>query len=388
VSLYKRGDVWHYDFQFKGARFRGTTEKTLKREAAEVLADRREEAKRAIKLGTRAERQDLTLRQAADKWFSAQIAGKKTEVTVAQRLKILFRHMDGDLPISKVGPLHITDAILARRVEPIRQSIKARAATKTKAAVAAEPRYPTNATVNRDLIDTTLRPIMYFAEDTLDETIRKIKWGKLRLDEPKGRVRSFTAEELEAWRAAMPEWHLPVFDFMARYGVRLEEAFFPPSAVSVENGEVTLYDTKNGMDHALQILDEDMPDLAARKARAVKAELDTIWFRDIGGELYRIHWRGFQSASRKALDRAGIKNARPAHDLRHHAATTLYRATGNIKLVQDLLNHQNIASSARYAHTNKADLRRALGQTYGTKVPTNSVTVAETSVESKDGYGT
>lgn len=388
MSLYKRGDVWHYDFQLKGTRFRGTTEKTLKREAAEVLSDRREEAKRTLKLGTQAGKPALTVRQVADKWYAAQIDGKKTDMTVAQRLKILFRHLDGDLPVSKVGPLHITDAILSRRVEPIRQSIKARPAKGNKPAREAVLRYPMNSTVNRDLIDTTLRPVMNFAQDTLEEKVRQIKWGKLRLDEPKGRVRSFTAEELEAWREALPEWHRPLHDFMARYGVRLEEAFFPPASVSVETNEVTLYDTKNGTDHALQILDGDMADLAARKTRATAAGLDTIWYRDVGGELYRIHWRGFQSASRKALDRAGIKNARPAHDLRHHAATTLYRATGNIKLVQDLLNHSSIASSARYAHTNKADLRRALSQTYGTNVPTNSVTAPETSVESKDGYGT
>jgi site-specific recombinase XerD len=102
-----------------------------------------------------------------------------------------------------------------------------------------------------------------------------------------------------------------------------------------------------------------------------------VWFRDVAGELTPIHWRGFQSASRKALDDAGVLNARPAHDLRHHAATTLYRATGNIKLVQDLLNHQNIASSARYAHTNKADLKNALRHAYGTKAATEPQTVVD-----------
>lgn len=377
MSLIKRGDVWHYDFQLGGERHRGSTGETLKRKAEEVEREKRDEAKRALKLGGRAERKALTLRQAADKWFAAQIVGKKTALTTAMRLKILFRHIDGDLPVAQVGPREIADAILSRRVEPIRQSPKD-----------GEPRYPTNGTVNRDLIDTTLRPILNFAEDTLEEEVRRIKWAKHRLKEPKGRVRSFTAEELDAWRRELPEWHRPLFDFMARYGVRLDEAFFPPSAVHPEAGEITLFDTKNGTDHPLQILDEDVPDLAARKARAQRAKLDTIWFRDEGGELTPIHWRAFQSASRTALDRAGILNARPAHDLRHHAATTLYRATGNIKLVQDLLNHQSIASSARYAHTNKDDLRRALRQTYGTKVTTNAATEPESRVESNEANGT
>lgn len=377
MSLHRRGDVWHYDFIVGGERYRGTTGETVKKKAEGVEADRRAEAKRAVKLGARAERAPLTLRQAADKWFAAQVVGKKTALTTAMRLKILFRHIDADMPVAQVGPREVADAILSRRVEPTRQSPKH-----------GEPRYPTNATVNRDLIDTTLRPILNYAEDTLEEEVRRIKWSKHRLKEPKGRVRNFTGEELSAWRAELPEWHRPVFDFIARYGVRLDEAFFPPAAVNVEAREVVLYDTKNGADHPLQIEEEDVPDLAARKARAVAAKLDTVWFRDEGGELSPIHWRGFQSASKTALERAGILNARPAHDLRHHAATTLYRATGNLKLVQDLLNHQDIASSARYAHTNKDDLRKALRQTYGTKSTTKDVTDAKSSVESTGGNGT
>lgn len=377
MSIHKRGDVWHYDFIVGGHRCRGTTGETVKKKAEAVEAEKRAEAKRTLKLGARVERAPLTLKQAADKWFATHVVGKKTAITTAMRLKILFRHIDGDLPVSAIGPREVADAILSRRVEPIRQSPKN-----------GEPRYPTNGTVNRDLIDTTLRPILNYAEDTLEEPIRHIKWAKHRLKEPKGRVPNFTAETLGAWREELPEWHRPVFDFIARYGVRLDEAFFPPAAVNVEVGEVTLSDTKNGTDHLLQIHDDDIGELAARKARAQKAQLDTIWFRDEAGELTPIHWRGFQSASRSALDRAGILNAKPAHDLRHHAATTLYRATGNLKLVQDLLNHQNIASSARYAHTNKADLRKALSQTYGTKVPTTGETVAEKPVESNGGNGT
>ena len=41
--------------------------------------------------------------------------------------------------------------------------------------------------------------------------------------------------------------------------------------------------------------------------------------------------------------------------------------------MQALLNHHNIASSARYAHTNKDDLRKALRETYVTKSTTSDV---------------
>jgi len=216
------------------------------------------------------------------------------------------------------------------------------------------------------MIDTTLRPILGYAEEIMEEPVRRIKWGKLRLDEPRGRTRSFTAEELAAWRDSLPEWHRPLFDFIRVYGVRLNEAFFPPAAVNVEAAEITLKDTKNGEDHTLPIREQDLADLASRKARATEGKLATVWFRDEGGQIDPIHWRGFQSASRAALDAAGIVDAKPVHDLRHHAATTLLRDTGNLKPVQALLNHKDITSSARYAHTSKGDLREAMRHTKGT----------------------
>lgn len=84
------------------------------------------------------------------------------------------------------------------------------------------------------------------------------------------------------------------------------------------------------------------------------------------GSLRPIHWRGFQSASDLALDRAGI-NARPAHDARHHAGTMLLRLSkGDLASVKELLGHEAIQSTMRYAHTSRDDLRTALRHAYAT----------------------
>lgn len=358
MSLYQRGEIWHYDFFFQKERFRGPTGCTSKTKAARWLDQNRE----SIKLGKASSREAHTLGEAADKWFSNTVIGQKTERTSAMRLKILFRHIDRSLLVTDVGPREITDAVLGRRGEPILGSRPDK------------PKLPSNATVNRDIIDM-LRPILGYAEAALEEPVRRIKWSSLRLEEPKGRTRNFTPDELAAWRAALNEWHRPTFDFICRYGPRLSEAFFPPEAINVEACEITLFDTKNGTDHGLTIMEEDMPALAARKARAIEAGLDTIWYHDRGGgRLFPSNWKAFQVASMRALAQAGIVNAKPVHDLRHHAATTLHRQTGNLKLVQALLNHKDIASSARYAHTNKEDLRKALKQTYATISPTSDET--------------
>lgn len=353
MSVYKRGDIWHYDYTHKGERQRGSTGFRKKKDAEEFV----EAHRRALVMGIAPPGEVPTVGDLADKWFASRISGKKTATTVAQRLKILFRHLDRNTPINQVSQSVIEDAILSRRREPIRQG-----STKN-------PRAPAPATVNRDMIDTTLRPILAYA-DEMEHPVKRIKWKTLRLAEPKGRTPIYDPAQMAGWRNGLPEWHRPLFDFIARYGVRLQEAFFHPDDVKADTFEIVLQDTKNGINHTLTILEDDMPALAARKTRAAEAGLKTIWFTDEGGKLTPIHWRAFQSASRKAMTAAGIKGGRPVHDLRHHAATTLARDSGSLRLVQKLLNHQTITSSARYSHATADDLRTALRHAHATKSET------------------
>ncbi|MFL5181568.1 MAG: tyrosine-type recombinase/integrase, partial [Microvirga sp.] len=54
------------------------------------------------------------------------------------------------------------------------------------------------------------------------------------------------------------------------------------------------------------------------------------------------------------------------HDNRHTRATRLLRRSGNLKMVQKLLGHQKIETTAKYAHVTMDDLRAALdGETDG-----------------------
>lgn len=64
---------------------------------------------------------------------------------------------------------------------------------------------------------------------------------------------------------------------------------------------------------------------------------------------------------RRAIKRAEIVGFR-FHDLRHTAATRLMRACGDIKQAQALLGHSTIATTARYAHSGRGDMRSALRQ--------------------------
>jgi hypothetical protein len=362
MALYQRGDVWHYDFTVKGVRYRGSTGLRGKT-AARKVEDRERE------LATLGEpRAELTIEQAAAKWFTARQAGTKSEKTTAQRLEIMLRLIGPGTLVSNIDAPEVEEAMQARRLETTRQR-----------------RAPTNSTVNRDLIDTTLRPILRYTKRVLKQRVNEIEWTELRLSEPKERDRTFTEAEIAAWREALPPWHREVFDFAARYGVRLREAFFPLDCVDATAGRIMLRDRKNGRGHNLRLLPEDAARIAALYGRAKDAGLDTLWFREKrSGALSAIHWRGFQSASRKALDRAKITDARPAHDLRHHALTKLVSKTGNLAAAKRLAGHDNIASTMRYVHADDDDVFEAMRHAYAT----SDVTVPKTVVESTTVSGT
>ncbi|ASE40951.1 hypothetical protein CEP68_16485 [Brevundimonas vesicularis] len=302
--------------------------------------------------------QDITLEAAADLWFAAKVAGRKSAKTTAHRVEIMLRHLGPRTKLTDIGPLKVTQAVNSRRVEAIRRGKNRKAIDKL----------PSAATVNRDIIDTTLRPIIRYARKNLEVEMREIDWSELRLEEPREVVRWFTEEELKARSDQLPHWHQPIQRFIQRYGVRLREAFFPLSAVHDDGKTMDIYTAvrKNGP-HVVTLLEEDAAEMRARIGRAVAAELDTVWFREMkDGSLTAIHWRAYQFAASAANRRSGVQ-ARAVHDDRHHAGTTLLRKTGgNLAAVKKLLGHEVISSTMRYAHTSRDDLRDALRHAYGT----------------------
>jgi integrase len=349
LSLIRRGKIWHYDFIIDGVRHRGSTKCERKAEARSFEDDLRRRA-----LVVDISQAKFTISQVADRWFAARQADKKSAATTAIRIEIMLRLIGPNTLVSHIDAPDIEEAMQQRRAESTRQG-----------------KTPSNSTVNRDLIDTTLRPMLNYARRVLKQPVHEIEWRELRLSEPKGRDRTFTGSEIAAWRAALPTWHRAVFDFASRYGVRLREAFFALECVDAEAGRILLRDRKNGRGHNIRLLPDDRTTIAALYTRARAARLRTLWFREMAtGQLRPIHWRGFQAASKAALVRAGITNARPVHDLRHHAASTLVRRTGNLAATKALLGHDNIQSTMRYVHADDDDVFQAMLSTYCAKSPT------------------
>ena len=61
--------------------------------------------------------------------------------------------------------------------------------------------------------------------------------------------------------------------------------------------------------------------------------------------------------------RPGVRSPRTfgTHVLRHTRATDLYRKTGDLLVVKELLGHRSVASTLVYARADEARLRAAAG---------------------------
>ena len=76
----------------------------------------------------------------------------------------------------------------------------------------------------------------------------------------------------------------------------------------------------------------------------------------------RLSCRQVQRRFSEWIEKAGIERAASVHCLRHTLGTSLYRRTGDIFLVKEMLRHRSIASTLVYARTNDDQLRSMLAR--------------------------
>lgn len=334
MSVYRKGRFFHYDFVHRGRRHYGTTGQDTRRAAEAVERARRLE----VALGIVADAGDLTIDEAAGRYFDEKGNGDKR---VEYRLNLVVECIGKNTLLKEIDAAKVSAAMARRRGMGRKRAAKSEDQT---------PRRPSNGTVNRDMIDTTLRPLLNRARKVWGaRSLHDIEWKDLRLKEPRGVVREYTEQEMAAWRAQLPEsYHLPM-DILLTYGLRLGELFFTAEALDGEGRRLTLRGRK--ADNTLVI------PLRQEHARLLAAMAST---RKPGQPVIGFEYEKFAGMLRRAAKRAGLSGGRYIHGARHHAATTILRATGNLKLTQRLLGHASIHSTARYAHAVEDDLRAAL----------------------------
>lgn len=354
MSVYKpkKSPFYTYDFELNGVRFHGSTKCRSKREAEQFERERRVEAEIASRDAHRSANAPMTVNVGFDRFWVEKGKGYKGSAreTFFTSLKWLSNQLGKNTLLRDIGPLKVTDAIAARLAE--------------KAKTAKVERPIKNSTVNRTVIEP-LRAVLNRARKNWEQKVQEIDWKNFILPTPKERVRELTAEEEERVFASLREDHHPIVFFSIVSGFRLSECV-NLRWTDIDWGNLTIAVVGKGDKADVQPIAADVRDFLwqlrgqhPEKVFTYVAEQTRPQQGRVAGQRYPITYYGLSTAWRRAKLDAKLIDYR-FHDNRHTAATRFLRATGNLKLCQMFLRHEDIATTMKYAHATNEDLRTAL----------------------------
>jgi integrase len=188
-------------------------------------------------------------------------------------------------------------------------------------------------------------------------------WRKHMLKEPNERVRELHEDEAERLDAVIRDDYAPLFDFVRASGQRKTECFtLRWCEVNWETRQI-IRKGKGGRTITVPITDAIREILWPLRGhhpdRVFTYVADRTRNGRVKGQRYPITKNGLNTCWRRIRIAAELTDFR-FHDFRHDLATKLLRDTGNLKLVQKVLNHANIKTTARYAHVLDEDIAVAL----------------------------
>jgi integrase len=337
MSVFKRTgqSEYSYDFRYRRQRFSGPTGCTSKREAEKVEEAERERVKGLQFDATK----PLAFKAAAAQYWNEVGKFHRNHVDTLRSLEWLQDHIGAGTMISAINDATVAKAVAKRRGEGV-----------------------SAATVNRS-VNEILRALLRRAKRTWKQSVEDIEWKDHFLKEPQERVREATADEEAKFMAAIRGDYAPALRFALLSGCRRAEI------VGLEWKDVDFFNkefrvTGKGdktrtipMTAAIYALLWDIKDhhKTAVFSYVVKRPREGA----TKGQREPITMEGFKTEWRRTKGRAGVEDYR-FHDNRHTAATRLVRATGNLKAAQKLLGHSEIATTSRYSHLTKDDLRAAM----------------------------
>jgi integrase len=369
VSVYKpRGSgLYVYDFQLGGRRFLGSTGKAERRAAEGVEAQARLEARATLEREKAQAAQlqgkaPLTLDVAAGRWWTEVGRHHVASATTWSDLERLVARFGPATRLDAITDSHVAAWVAARRGD----TAKGR---KTLKDGSPAPML-SNARVNRSTVDL-LRKLFTRARKAWKVPLpAEPDWTVHRLPETT-RVREMRGSEEEALHRHLPEGYRDVWRFAVASGLRLDECLLRWSEIDAAAGIVTVTQ-KGSRPHTIP-LSREMAAIVfrhegghpewvftyvCRKARRGRGPDDPR--ARVMGQRYPVTYEGLKTAWKAARKAAGLPDLR-FHDMRHTAATRLLRRTGNLKLAQQLLGHEDITTTATYyAHASIEDLRAAL----------------------------
>jgi integrase len=354
MSVYrpKNSPFYQYDFECRGHRFHGSTKCTSRREAEAVKRTEKEKAKRRL-AETQTASTSLLLDHVIDRYWVEVGQHHVNADTTWTDLSRLIDYFGKDTLLTEITDDDVARLVAWRRGHRIVRSKK----RKPEDCPFIGP-----ATVNRTTTEV-LKKLFTCAKTRWGVKLgREPKWRTHMLKEPEERVRELVNDEGERLEAATPKDYLPFFEFVRASGLRQREALLRWTEVNWQARQIAKIG-KGGKHVAVPItstiaaiiepLQGHHPEFvftyAAQQTRGNR----------IRGRRYPLTLSGVRITWRRLREKAGVVGFR-FHDFRHDLATKILRDTGNLKLVQKVLNHADLNTTLRYAHVLDDEVAAAL----------------------------
>jgi integrase len=342
VSIYKprNSPYWHYDFRRRGLRFCGSTQTGDRRKAVAVEEQRKRQADSAA----------AAIRAAGEKPLSWGLAAARFQAEIGKHyrgggakdclraLAWLTARIGFDTALTAIDGNRVAMLVAIRRGEGVAP-----------------------ATVNRSMTEV-LRKVLRRASEAWGCAVPRIAWREHMLAEPQPIVREITVADEERLVAAEREDYVPVRRFAALTGCRMGE-IVDLTWPDVDFGNRLIRVTgKGGKSRTIPMTPEIRELLWALRGHHARAVFTYRCVRTSAGRKrgsrYPITREGLKTRARRAGKKAGV--AARFHDLRHTFATRVLRGSGNLRVVQTLLGHEDPKTTAKYAHVLAEDLRAAM----------------------------
>lgn len=333
MSVYLRGRIYHYEFQYQGQPYRGSTFQTDKREAEKV-----ERAKRQAVLNGERNVAGHSVKDIFASYYEAY--GKKLKWAPT-----LGKHMDG-LEASFGANTRFVD-ITTKDVAKALEDYAAQTTRVNRGGKTIREGSPSDSTVNRRL--AVFRQIYNTVREAWELPVGLVNFKTLTRDEPEERVRHITEKEAKTvLRLLGDDLHIALMVAWSLVtGCRLNETeTLRWSRVNYELMQVEV-DAK-GKKKKTRFVDLN-PD-----AIAVLAQCDRNRVYVFDSTNRRKIWEA-------AVEAAGLEDFH-WHDLRHTFATWLGNRTGDIALVMKALGHGDIGTTMKYRHVIRADVKAGVAK--------------------------
>lgn len=343
MALGRRKDspYWWYDFTVAGDRIRGSTE-TEDRALAKAIETK---AKHDYLLNSiTGAKAKFTLDQAFG-LYEAHAMALSSAADIERASLVLLAGLG-----ENTGLHQLTDAMVAMYVAKRRGTYTERRRGRTADGKPVR-KLLSEASINREL--TLLRAVLIRARDQWGAEVAPIRWKIHRLQEPEARSRYLSSDDADRLVACAAGHLQAPIRFALMTGLRLSNIVgLDWSQIDMQARQIT-FQVKSrkpgGKTHVLPIL-PDMLVLLANQGPQDKGAVFRYQGEPIGS--WTRSWR-------TALRRAGITDFR-WHDLRHTAASWMVQAGQPLDVVQDVLGHEDIATTRRYAHRDTDAKARAM----------------------------